>query len=662
MGCSFGMGRYSKGIEQMDRNLYNFALVKSLYDQGHDYIDCFWPLLLQYFGDSEFESTSDLQGRLNEAYGMSVPIYVIDTAIKRAKARNLLEQERGGRRFRLTKRGSQYKHKLEVEKDVKRRLNSLAGSIVAFFAGKGIPISDEAALELVYVFVQRNRGPVVEFLNPDAGSDWTKLVKNTQRAAILIEFIQEVDKSNVEQYKTLRDLLLGSLISTIVYAKDAVEMDNLGRKKFRDCRIYLDTNLIFSILELREPEWNKPALELHKLLKTFGFDLFVLPSTIAELCNAVNRYRTVLYRYPSDIKIDSVYSSLRRRGWKASDAQEFITGIEDLLKSKSIIIDWSNNIDLKDYKLKDESWRPTLQKYKPDQYELGQTHDLSAIEIIAAIREHPRRSLEDCKAIFLTSDTRLNRFDFVELRHKYNGTVCEVLLDRLFTNILWLKSPKLELPVEAIIAVHSRDLFINRSVWDRFYAVLQQLHKEKQVNDDKISMLFYHNYIEDILRVFDDLDVDKITPSFVLSHIQKKAELIDKAISDKIRERESEFIGHLDIDISKAEQARNDKWLAKIEVAKARIRGGAEKTTSRVSGIILWLCFIAPSLFVAYLVFSGRWDLLGKFATISSIIAFLAILVVRFVKNIWTKVLEKLEALIYQRRLNKSELLNLDVD
>ena len=47
------------------------------------------------------------------------------------------------------------------------------------------------------------------------------------------------------------------------------------------------------------------------------------------------------------------------------------------------------------------------------------------------------------------------------------------------------------------------------------------LEREQKVKDDNISTLFYHGYIEDVLRELDEDEVGIITPVFVLEEIQK---------------------------------------------------------------------------------------------------------------------------------------------
>lgn len=200
-----------------------------------------------------------------------------------------------------------------------------------------------------------------------------------------------------------------------------------------------------------------------------------------------------------------------------------------------------------------------------------------AIEKVEEIWGKPVRKIEDLKVFFLTSDVRLSRFNFIEMGHRENGTISEVILDRLLTNILWLKNPSTELPLKSIIAAYSRDLFIKRRIWDRFYEILQQLKQEEKVEDEKISTLFYHGYVENLLRGFDEGEQEKITPEFVLEEVEKATKLREKMQEKEIKEKEKEFLQQLKSAVFKKEQEKEKEWLEKIQNIKSNLRRSSER-------------------------------------------------------------------------------------
>ncbi len=78
---------------------------------------------------------------------------------------------------------------------------------------------------------------------------------------------------------------------------------------------------------------------------------------------------------------------------------------------------------------------------------------------------------------------------------------------------------------------------------------MRKLKQEEIVDDKAISMLFYHNYIEESLRELDEIQIDGITPEFVLEEIEEASKLREEAE----QRREKEFIQHLAEEVSKTE-------------------------------------------------------------------------------------------------------------
>ena len=183
------------------------------------------------------------------------------------------------------------------------------------------------------------------------------------------------------------------------------------------------------------------------------------------------------------------------------------------------------------------------------------------------------------------------------------------------TNILWLKNPNIKLSLNTIIGAHSRGLFVNRGVWNRFYEVLQELKKEGKIKDDDIGTLFWHNYLEDTLRSIEEEDAKKITQEFVLDEIETAQKLREEAIKKQMEgigkakeeemkmelmRKEKEFSEALKQSISDAESRIKKEWLDKVQRAKEEIRKISEVKAGRWSNIITFL--LAPTFIAATIV------------------------------------------------------------
>jgi len=622
----------------MVNSIYIYALMKALYEEGQDYLDSFWPFAVMAIPSNKSVDISYIQRRLKEKYNLEMPLHVIGVVLARAEGKKLVKRERlEQEKYRLTGAGYTYAVKLENDREVERRITALLESIEKFLEQKTVVLSCDQIRELLLYFIQRNIDFLVECINPSIGSRMVLPQKFGGNDRYLLEYVQFADHQEPENYKMLENMVMGSIISALLYVEEPEDIAKIRTTRFSNCQIFLDTNIAFSMLGLDIEEFNEPATELLSLLKKNNFELKVFSFTIDEITYVLNSYSRENYRYPLGMKVNSLYSALKRKGWSKIDAREFIIHIERTLQQSGIKIEWIKGINLSNYKT-EEALRNSIKKYKPDQNLFSQNHDLAAIAKIQEIRGKPTRKIEDSKAFFLTSDVKLSRFN-LETGHKEVGTICETILDRLLTNILWLKNPNTKPPLKSIIAAHSRNLFVNRRVWDRFYGVLQELKESGKVKDEGISTLFWHNYVEDALRSIEDSDVNKITPQFVLEEIEKaekkkeqdfeetkkEIEKIEKAGKQKeedletkrkgleetlnkmqieLEMKEKEFSKNLE-SISNAKLQVEKEWLDKIQGIKQRVRGISEsraKLWSNILGLSLLLVFVI-SVLVAYFYF-----------------------------------------------------------
>ena len=614
--------------------IYTYALIKALYDEGGDYVDSFWPFAVKAIPQKKSVTSTYIQKRLEKNFNLKVPLHVLEIILARAEGRNYIERERheptNTTKYRLTEVGLDYSTKLETDKEVDRRINALLESVRRFFEGKSISLSLDQIRESLIYFLHKNIDFLVECINPSVKVSELAPPKFKGYDRYLLEYIKSADHQEPDNYKILQDMVMGSVISVLLYVKEPEEIAALETKKFGHCQVFLDTNFVFSILGLHTEEFNEPAKELLALLKGNDFDLKVFGFTVNEISRVINLFHKESRYYPTTIRVDTLYSNLKRKGWRKTDAREFIINVEQTLQQQGITIEWTKDANLHNY-TPNEGLVDAIKKYKPLQSVFHRNHDLASIEKIRELREKTIRRIEDSKALFLTSDARLNRFNFVEFGHKQNGTICETILDRLLANILWLKNPHTEPPLKSIIAAHSRGLFVDRRVWDRFYEVLQELKREGKISDEDISTLLWHSYVEDALRPIEETETSKITPQFVLEEIEKAEKLREEALEKriegiekskeeemkmKLKKAKDEFLESLEQSTSEVEMRKEREWLDKIQAIKEGLRDHSRTTAANRSNLYTLafaLAYIAVVM-VAYFVIPS--DVLALILTV----------------------------------------------
>ena len=186
--------------------------------------------------------------------------------------------------------------------------------------------------------MKRDFDPILHFFQTYKKENQIEIKTSDSREQLLIEYIIKVEKSDNEKYKILRQMFYGSLISTLLYSEEPEKTFAIKNKKFNYCDIYLDTNFIFSLLDIhRTPEINQASKELLNLIKKFNFKIKVFSFTINEIVRVVNGYSNG--NHTSIPEGEEVYSTLLKLGWTKSNVIEFNSTIEDTLSTLGIIIE-----------------------------------------------------------------------------------------------------------------------------------------------------------------------------------------------------------------------------------------------------------------------------------------------------------------------------------
>lgn len=643
----------------MENLVYTYALIKSLFDKGEDYLDSFLPLVLKSLERTKFLDIRSIQVNLKKRYSLEMPLHVIATVLSRSRRRKWVEQRI--KDYQLTDKGAQYVDKLETEREVNRRINALLDDLANYFELNKLTRNRDQIFGVLISFLNSNIKPLIEWINPSATAS-LQITRAKAEENLLVEYLKEAEKQKPNEYQTLHDLILGSIISTILYTQRSTEMMELTQKRLRDCRIFLDTNFVFAILELEpRPEVSQSARELLRLLRDSKCDVRVFDFTLDELSSVMLWYTSESHRYPTTIQIEGVCAKLKRDGWTNAKVYEFMANINDILEKQGIRVETEPDINLKTYNPKKGEMRSLIRIYKPEQALLPQNHDLAAIEKIQQFRGSSMRQIENCRALFLTMDAKLSRFDFEELGHKERGTISEVMLDRLMTNIIWLKHPSSNLPLKSIVAAHSRTLFVSRVVWRKFYETLAEMKKQGKVQDENISTLFYHGYIEEVLMDISEDEYQKVTPEFVMAQFEKSAKIIEEEakrlgkekedIERTLREKEKIFVQQLNESVLEKGREKEKERLDEIMQIVSKTRNLAQSSAKKricAARIVVALLLVGPSI---GLLATRNWEALGKIGTACSIIALIVGLAVGSISRLSHRLYLKWFNGIYKRRL-----------
>jgi len=571
----------------MDIKIFiNYALIKSFYEEKRDYIYIFVPFLLKVFiNENKPLKIETIQTDFKNFFDMDIPIYTLNTIISRAKKSEYINKQ--NEYYNIEEKGKQFiLEKFNSEDEMNRKIYGLTDDIIKFIYEKyNIKFNNYNILKILQCFIKKNSIFLIEFFYPNSIQQKSDTTLDTNERYI-IEYFNYAKERSEYFYDILSDIFNGSLISTLLYYEDI----NKINQKFKDLTIYFDTNFMFSIMGFRYQLFAKPAIELFDLLKKNKFRLKIFQFTIDEM-------RRYLYNYDpssyiSSIKVDDIYCVLKSKNWTIDDCYNFIAKIDKEIMDLGIEIEYIK-LDLKKdddynniYKLL-EGYKSNKNIEEPKTFSID--HDLSAIEAIRKIRKISCGNLENSKAIFLTSDMKLSRFNYLEMGHKDNKTCPEVITDRFLTNYLWLKNPdfKNSLPLNSTLSLYS-EILIDRRIWNRFVNNLKRLREEGKVTDEDIGNLIYYHRIEEDLGV--KKDPEQISNDFILDEIKiakkenaKEREDYEEEIKKLTKEFKEETKKIKEYEESKKRKRELiDGFLQKIEKEKEKMKKRADKNASYI--------------------------------------------------------------------------------
>jgi hypothetical protein len=258
----------------MEKLLYTYALTKAIYDIEGNYIDTFRPFVVNTLSSDIFQNCPDIQQKVIDQYSIKIPLHVLKSILFRANKKKLVSIYK--EEYKLSKTGQKYQAEFDSEKVVERRINALLVDLVSFFAIHNIDTHVEEIDDLILYFINKNIELLREWListNLNMSPDQVPVLPTLDgNEGILVEYIMLVEHEKPEHYKTLQDMVLGSIISIILHVQKASDLNNFRTREFQTCEIFLDTSFVISALGLDPPEYSEPARELFDLLKDWTFD------------------------------------------------------------------------------------------------------------------------------------------------------------------------------------------------------------------------------------------------------------------------------------------------------------------------------------------------------------------------------------------------------
>ena len=417
------------------RGLATVAILKANFDKGKDHLEMFLPFLVDSMARIPRDdfTTHELQERLREAHGLSVPQGALKTLLTRAKKRGFVRRE-GGKYLRNPKVLSADPLEPQIEL-VNRNNRSLGAAFRRYAVSKNLVLNtDDEALALLVAFLAEHEMAILSY---DGTIVETPVRHKIQR--VVAHFFQKTLSSNSELTEFLEQLIQGYVLQNALLLKDISE----ARKPFRKLEVFLDSRCVLRALGLEGDPSKIATREAITILKTTHARLAVFQSTIDEI-------RRILTLFEHRIGTTSGRESLRQNAlarhllsnqYSPSEVRQAKALIENNLKQLGITArEFPKRVPA--FTLTERSLTLRLKRPSESETEPRIVHDVDCMAAILTLRAGLQpTSYDDAVAVFLTTNKRL--VDTVSewmKEEKVNGLPPIVSQIRL-TNFAWLKKP-----------------------------------------------------------------------------------------------------------------------------------------------------------------------------------------------------------------------------
>lgn len=466
--------------------------------------------------------------------------------------------------------------------------------------------------------------------------EWLELESSENILNKFFKYLSDTKRKNIDKYNKIIWLLYTWFLSKLLVQRDIDWIfDN-----FNGLEVYLDTNIIISLLWYHEESVNIMTREIVEKLKWMNAKLYVSSLTLNELNKLLDGYKPE--NYFSNYPVDHIYYNMKLKNKSKSDINIIIENIESFMEENDIEI---NYITSKDSLSEDRSFSEktqSLSQYKKKSSQKIIEHDVLMQIFIKrqrySLHSIYSKSIDKSKIIFLTLD---NHFSSWNLTLHQDWTVPEIIHIESIATYLWLKNPDIVniSEIRQFLNWNMKKHVISNNLRESFLWELGRKVESKEIShEDCAALLAMESTKSSLLEL--EKEVEK-TWNLDFSKILSE-ESIQKIHWEKnSAKRKIEWLYLANQTIKK----KQEDVESQILIAKENIQISAEKKAK----ILLWTVKIAILLLVAYLsyllsnlwIFKFLWEYSQVITTVGTTASLLWINFTSPVKKLFEKLYNK---------------------
>ena len=457
-------------------------------------------------------------------------------------------------------------------------------------------INEQETISLFTIFLEKTGFVSIENVKE---YETKENYKRDQNNFYIAKFIIEQFKQETVISKYIEKIISGFMLANAIYMQ--VETDN--KETLKKVDIYLDSPLLLNILNFKTDSQNESGNLLMELLNEKKANVYCFKHNYDEVCSILENYKNNIKKIR-----EKTLERLDLDEYTTSDVDRIIRQLEIMLNNKGIkvvdtpqyeknengeyegVVDEKKLIDflMENYAENKETMEGIVER------------DVKSIAAIGRIRKDNKyKKIEDCKAIFVTTNYNLVESAEKCLEHKKYEEIGYIITDVELTTILWLKSFKSnpDLPKLKLIENARTALELTYTMMKRVKDVIEKMEKEGTINQADIvsSNIQELNYYKREIMEKIDGDEENINEETILGIIDKeniklRHELLIEKEKNKIIKKENE----------KAKE-ENEEFVKNIKERckdKAHLIGSCLKKVYIILSCIILLVILTGCIYV----------------------------------------------------------------
>ena len=559
------------------------AMLNAFWSRQHkDLLDLLLPFIKYSIGKKcrkgQRVVISEIASSLDEELGYQfVPNEVIVTALNRLSP-SVLKRERGEYllQVNLTEEIKQFENDRVI---IKEKQEKVGAALASYLNSKrlGQCISKEESLEYLLSYFQKN-GLIVSRNTVEI--DLIKRGSTTRTEYLVGQFILEESKKDSAVFAYLLDMVRGSFVASAIY----LQPNNyaIGSATFKDTTCYFDTRIILNLLGLQSKEEQLSASQLVEMLKERGAKIACFNHTFEEVTSIIQAYKFSLQDpYLSTSPHGPTLPAWDEEGITAGQVDAFLASLHVKIRVAGVEVEDDPDSPLpQNYPIDEEGLSKSLADNIKYNKEIALQRDIRSISFVSIIRAGRKTpSIENCKAVFVTSNSKLVGVVEDFLGYQRQDSVSPAILASKLASILWIKCfanhgdyPKVKLLEDAMVSTAPSE-----DVLKEFYRLVDKMKTENTLSADEAAAMRSGLFQQRELMSFVDGDATRVNEEsveMVKSRLREAYGLQDKAEIEregnradraeaKLRSEKNEILTRID-EVGKRAEARTRKILKTV--------------------------------------------------------------------------------------------------